>query len=69
MKYAEVRDLTAEELRQKAAELQEALFKLRLRQATAQVENPMRIRELRRDIARVRTAQQALAQTAAKGGA
>jgi len=68
MKYAEVKDLTAEELRQKAAELQDALFKLRLRQATAQVENPMRIRELRRDIARVRTAQRALSQ-AAKGGA
>jgi len=69
MKYAEVKDLTVEELRQKAAELQEALFKLRLRQAAAQVENPMRIRELRRDIARVRTAQRALAQPAGKGGA
>ncbi len=68
MKYAEVKDLTAEELRQKGAELQEALFKLRLRQAAAQVENPMQIRALRRDIARVRTAQRALAQ-AAKGGA
>jgi large subunit ribosomal protein L29 len=70
MKYAEVRDLTVEELAQKAAALQEELFKLRLRQATAQVENPMRIRQLRRDIARVRTAQQALVERAgAKGGA
>ena len=73
MKYAELKDLTLEELRQKAAELQEDLFKLRLRQATTQVENPMRIRQLRRDIARIRTAQGALAHAAAspasaKGG-
>jgi large subunit ribosomal protein L29 len=60
MKYAELTDLTAEELTQKAAGLQEELFKLRLRQATSQVENPMRIRQLRRDIARIRTAQRAL---------
>ena len=69
MKYAELKDLTAEELRQKQAGLQEELFKLRLRQATSQVENPMRIRELRRDIARIQTAQRALAGSAAgKGG-
>jgi large subunit ribosomal protein L29 len=69
MKYAEMKDLTAEELRQKEAGLREELFKLRLRQATAQVENPMRIRKLRRDIARIRTAQQALTGAAAgKGG-
>jgi large subunit ribosomal protein L29 len=69
MKYAELKDLTAEELRQKEAGLQDELFKLRLRQAVSQVENPMRIRKLRRDIARVRTAQRALATPAAgKGG-
>jgi large subunit ribosomal protein L29 len=70
MKYAEVKDLTAEELRQKERELREDLFKLRLRQATSQVENPMRIRQLRRDIARVRTAQRRLATPGAesKGG-
>jgi large subunit ribosomal protein L29 len=68
MKYAELRDLTAEELRQKEAGLQEDLFKLRLRQATAQVENPMRIRQLRRDIARIRTAQRALTREAAPQG-
>jgi large subunit ribosomal protein L29 len=68
MKYAELKDLTAEELRQKQAGLQEELFKLRLRQATSQVENPMRIRQLRRDIARIRTAQRALGLAASKGG-
>jgi large subunit ribosomal protein L29 len=61
MKYTELKDLTAEELRQKAGELSEELFKLRLRQAASQVENPMRIRQLRRDIARIRTAERALA--------
>jgi large subunit ribosomal protein L29 len=65
MKYGELKDLTAEELRQKEAEIQDDLFKLRLRQATAQVENPMRIRQLRRDIARIRTAQRALVGPAA----
>jgi large subunit ribosomal protein L29 len=70
MKYVELKDLTAEELRQKEAALREDLFKLRLRQATTQVENPMRISQLRRDIARVQTAQRALAgMTAPKGGA
>lgn len=68
MKYAELTDHTVEELHQKAATLQEELFKLRLRQATTQVENPMRIRQLRRDIARVRTAQRALQGAAAKRG-
>ncbi len=69
MNYAELKDLTAEELRQKQAGLQEELFKLRLRQATSQVENPMRIRQLRRDIARIQTAQRALAgASAGKGG-
>ena len=70
MKYAELKDLTTEELRQKEAAMREDLFKLRLRQATTQVENPMRIRQLRRDIARVQTAQRVLAGAAApKGGA
>jgi large subunit ribosomal protein L29 len=68
MKYAELKDLTAEELRQKQTGLQEELFKLRLRQATSQVENPMRIRQLRRDIARIRTAQRALSGAEGKGG-
>jgi large subunit ribosomal protein L29 len=66
MKYAEVKDLTAEELDQKEAALRDELFKLRLRQATTQVENPMRIRQLRRDIARLKTAQR---QRATGGGA
>ncbi len=73
MKYGELKDLTREELRVKEAELTDELFKLRLRQATTQLENPMRIRQLRRDVARIQTAQRALADSApttapAKGG-
>ena len=60
MKYSELTDLTRDELQQKELELQDELFKLRLRQATTQLENPMRIRQIRRDIARIRTAQRAL---------
>ncbi|MFA5028358.1 MAG: 50S ribosomal protein L29 [Candidatus Methylomirabilota bacterium] len=66
MKYVELKDRTLEELRLQEAGLKEELFKLRLRQAGSQVENPMRIRQLRRDIARVLTARRALA---VKGGA
>jgi large subunit ribosomal protein L29 len=77
MKYSELNDLTREELGQKEAGLRDELFKLRFRQATTQLENPMRIREIRRDIARIQTAQRALAaptpavqasQAPAKGG-
>ena len=68
MKYSELSDLTRDELHQKEAELQDELFKLRLRQATTQLENPMRIRQLRRDIARIQTAQRALAAGAAAAG-
>jgi large subunit ribosomal protein L29 len=68
MKYSELSDLTRDELRQKEADLQDELFKLRLRQATTQLENPMRIRQIRRDIARIKTAQQALAADAAVAG-
>ena len=63
MKYSELNDLTREELRQKETELRDELFKLRFRQATTQLENPMRIRQIRRDIARIQTAQRVHAAT------
>jgi large subunit ribosomal protein L29 len=69
MKYTELSDLTRDELHQKEVELQDELFKLRLRQASTQLENPMRIRQIRRDIARIQTAQHALAAAAAAAGA
>jgi len=55
MKFAEIKDSTLTELVAKGRELRQELFNLRLQQASAQLENPSRIRQLRRDIARVET--------------
>lgn len=51
----EMRDLSPEELAAKAAELKKELFNLRFQQAMGQIENPMRLRTLRRDIAKTKT--------------
>jgi len=51
----EMRDLSQEELTAKAAELKKELFNLRFQQAMGQIENPMRIRTLRKDIAKTKT--------------
>jgi large subunit ribosomal protein L29 len=50
----------ADELIEKEKQLKEASWKLRLQQSTGQLENPSRLRVLRRDIARVRTFRRAL---------
>lgn len=55
MKPQEFRDLMDDELVAKERELREELFNLRFQRATGQVENPMRIRLVRRDIARAQT--------------
>ena len=47
--------MTNEELNRKVAELKEELFNLRFQMATGQLENPMRLREVRKDIARTKT--------------
>lgn len=57
MRAKEIRDLTSEEIHQKERELAEELFRLRLRKSTGQLDNPMRLRHLRRDIARLKTIQ------------
>ena len=62
MRAKEIRDLTSEEMRQKERELAEELFRLRLRKSTGQLDNPMRLRALRRDIARLKTVQHERAQ-------
>ena len=58
MKAIELRDLTPEELRQKYDDTKSELFNLRMQQATGQLENPVRLRHLRKDVARIRTVQQ-----------
>ena len=58
MKASEIRDLRAKsagELETKLGELKKDLFQLRLQHATNQLENPIRIAEVKRDIARVKT--------------
>lgn len=55
MKPDKLRELGDEELRKKLQELSEELFNLRFRLGTGQLDNPMQIRAVRKDIARVKT--------------
>jgi large subunit ribosomal protein L29 len=55
MKANKLRDLTVDELLRKVDNLKEELFNLRFQMATGQLENPMRIKEVKKDIARVKT--------------
>ena len=55
MKAKEVKEMTSEELVKKLAELKSELFNLRFRLASGQLDNPVSIRNCKRDIARVNT--------------
>ena len=55
MKANELRDMSAAELTKKLAELKEELFNLRFQHAINQLENPMRLGAVKKDIARVKT--------------
>ena len=55
MKVKDARELNEQELEEKVKELKEELFNLRFQLATGQLENVMRIKEVRRNIARVKT--------------
>ena len=55
MKASEIRQLTAEELNTKLNDLKAELFNLRFQLAINQLENPMRITAVKKDIARVKT--------------
>ena len=55
MKAKEVKEMTSEELAKKLAELKSELFNLRFRLASGQLDNPVSIRNCKRDIARVNT--------------
>ncbi len=50
----------AAELAEKEKQVKEASWKLRLQKATGQLDNPMRLKSLRRDVARIKTYQRAL---------
>ncbi len=55
MKADKVREMGRDELVAKERELQEQLFKLRMQKATGQLDNPARLGQVRRDIARIKT--------------
>ena len=57
MKASEIRKMSASELDSKLHDLKDELFKLRFQQAINQLDNPMRINAVKKDIARIKTVQ------------
>ena len=55
MKANEIKEMSAAELNEKLAELKQELFNLRFQHAVNQLENPMRMKAVKKDIARVKT--------------
>ena len=65
MQAKDLREMADEELAQKRRDLKEEIFHLKLRKATGRLENAMKLRENRRDLARIETI---LREKQAKGG-
>ena len=57
MKVNDIRNMSVEEMNNQISSLKEELFNLRFQLATGQLENPMRIREVQKAIARIKTVQ------------
>jgi len=55
MKAQEVRDMSVDQLRDRLAQLKKEQFNLRFQRASGQLENTARIRDVRRDVARIQT--------------
>jgi len=55
MKPSQVREMGPDEIRAKEKELQEQLFRLRVQKSIGQLDNAVKLREVRRDIARLKT--------------
>ena len=55
MKAAELRELTADDLRAREKELDDQLFRLRIQKSMGQLEAPAKVATIRRDLARVKT--------------
>ena len=66
MKAKEIKNLSVEELNKKLVDLKKDLFMLRMQHATNQLDNPIRIAEVKKDIARVKTIIREQQLTAAK---
>lgn len=56
MKYADIRDLTVDELRKREKTMREELFETKMKHSLGQVGNPLKIRSIRRDISKIKTA-------------
>ena len=56
MKFTEIKDMSVSELMKKRSTLSEQLFEARMKNSIGQMANPLTIRQLRRDIARINTA-------------
>ena len=54
-KIAEFKDLSADDLRTREKELDDQLFRLRIQKSMGQLEAPLRVRAVRRDLARIKT--------------
>jgi len=55
MRADEIRELSVDDIKARVAELEEERFRLRFRSATEPLENPLRLRTIRKDIARLKT--------------
>ena len=55
MKPMEIRELTSDDLRARVQELDDQLFRLRIQKSMGQLEAPAKVRQLRRDLARMKT--------------
>jgi large subunit ribosomal protein L29 len=69
MQAKELRELSADDLKQKSEELREEIAHLRLKRSTSQAENSMKLRDTRRDLARAETILREKALAAEKGSA
>jgi large subunit ribosomal protein L29 len=55
MKVAEIRELTVDDLRAREKDLDDQLFRLRIQKSMGQLEAPAKVREVRKDLARIKT--------------
>ena len=69
MKAEEIRGLSEKERQEKVTDLRQELFNLRFQLATGKIENPTRLRHIRRDIARIKTIQKEIGGEKNKGEA
>ena len=68
MKMTEINDLTADQLSDELVKLKKEQLNLRFQQASGQLENSARVKQVRQTIARLKTAQRAMAQNAGLAG-